>query len=550
MECYRINNLSFSYPNGKKALENVSLEFEEGGLHVLCGKSGSGKTTLLRLLVPALSPVGNIKGETEFMGYALSSLSQRESAQNIAYISQNTEYQIVTHTPRNEIAFALENLGLPSDEIRLRTSECAMYFSLSSIMDKNISELSGGQKQTVCLAAALCVHPKVLILDEPTAQLDVVAARELFTVLRRLCDETSLTVIIAEHRLENLVSVCDSLTAIDNGKVVCSLAPEKAAYEMYGKSDFLSLCLPSQMRIHRRLDLSGDAPVKISQARRQLHGLLGTKELERIEDVCEKKSDETVLKVKNLVHSYGDGFVLKGFDMEVKKGTFLSLMGENAAGKSTAMSLMSGVLECKKGKIEIFSKKIEKYSKGELYNSCVAVIPQDVKDLFAGPTVLDDLKNVYAHKGKEDEEYFKDICFFCEIEPILSSHPYDISGGEMQRAALAMALLKRPKILFADEPTKGMDAEFKKKFGKMIRDLCSKGLTCITVSHDTEFCAEFCDECALIFDGRCAVKKSSRSFFCENYFYTTASNKIAKELFPGAVTESEVVRLCKKYLER
>lgn len=549
MECYKINNLSFSYPNGKKALQDVSLSFEEGKLHVLCGKSGCGKTTLLRLLVPALTPVGKIKGEIEFMGRALTSLSQKESTQSIAYISQNTEYQIVTHTPRNEIVFALQNLGLPSDEIRLRTSEIAMYFSLGDILDKNINELSGGQKQTVCLAAALCVHPKVLILDEPAAQLDVAKARQLYTVLRRLCDETSLTVIIAEHRLQNLVSVCDSLTAIDSGKVVCSLLPEDAAEKMYGKSEFLSLCLPSQMRIHQMLGLSGKAPLTISQARSQLHSLLGTKELEKCKGVCEKKGGETVLKVKNLVHSYGDSFVLKGFDLEVKKGMFLSLMGENAAGKTTALSLMSGVLECKRGKIEIFSKRIEKYSKSELYNSCVAIIPQDVKDLFAGPTVLDDLKNVLNSTEKSDEKHFKQICAFCEIEEILSSHPYDVSGGELQRAALAMALLKRPKLLFADEPTKGMDAQFKKKFGEMIKQLCENGLTCIAVSHDTEFCAQFCDECAMIFDGRCAVKKSAKSFFSENYFYTTASSKIAKELFPGAVTESEVVRLCKKYLK-
>lgn len=550
MECYKIKNLSFSYPNGKKALEDVSLSFKEGGLHVLCGKSGCGKTTLLRLLVPALSPVGSVKGEIEFMGRLLSSLSQKESVQSIAYISQNTEFQIVTHTPRTEIAFALENLGLPTDEIRLRTSETAMYFSLGDIMDKNINELSGGQKQSVCLAAALGVHPKVLILDEPAAQLDVAKTRELYTVLRRLCDETSLTVIIAEHRLENLVSLCDSLTAIDGGKIVCSLAPEKAAAQMYGKSEFLSLCLPSQMRIYRKLGLSGEVPLTVRQARQQLHSLLGTKELERVIDRCEKKEGETALKVKNLAHSYGDGFVLKGFDLEVKKGTFLSLMGDNAAGKTTALSLMSGVLECKRGKIEIFSKKIEKYSKNELYNSCIAVIPQDVKDLFAGPTVFDDLVNVQNSTEKSDEELLKQVCDFCEIEGILTSHPYDVSGGELQRAALAMALLKSPKLLFADEPTKGMDAQFKKKFGKMIRQLCEKGLTCIAVSHDTEFCAEFCDECAMIFDGRCAVKKSAKSFFSENYFYTTACSKIAKENFPGAVTEGEVVRLCKKYLSR
>lgn len=548
MDCFKIKNLSFSYPNGNRVLNDVSLSFEQGKLHFLCGKSGCGKTTLLRLLVPALNPVGKAEGEVFFFGKSLSSISRRESVRNISFISQNTEYRIVTHTVRSELAFSLENLGLSSDEIGLRIAECAMYFSLSDIMDKKICELSGGQKQLVCLASALAVHPKVLVLDEPAAELDIVAARELFTVLRRLCDEISLTVIIAEHRPENLLPICDSVTAIDGGRVVCSHSPSKAADEMYAKGGFLSLCLPSPTRIDKQLSLGGETSLTVEQAGTKLRKLLGWGEIERIESEEKERSKTTALSVKGLYHSYGDRFVLRDFNLDVEQGTFLSLMGENAAGKTTALSLMGGILQPKRGRISVFGKDIKKYKGGELYNGLIAVLPQDVKNLFAGPTVLEDLENV-AGKADGYKERLKEVCRFCEIEELLSSHPYDISGGELQRAALAMALLKNPKLLMMDEPTKGMDAEFKIKFGKKIKDLCNTGMTVIMVSHDAEFCAEFCDECALVFDGKAIVKKDRKSFFSENYFYTTGANKIAREFFPNAVSESEVVSLCKKHLE-
>lgn len=547
---FKLKNLSFAFPNGREVLKNINLEINQGEFVVICGKSGSGKTTLLRLLKPQLKPHGKQSGKFEIFEKDESALSLRDSASKIGFVMQNPELQCVTTTVCSELLFGLENLGFEPSSAKLRVAETAALFSLEKIIDKKVSNLSGGQKQFLNLAAVTAMNPQILILDEPTAQLDPVSAQRLIDTLIALCREYGVTVIITEHRLEKLIPLCDRLVVLENGRIISNGKPGKINPELLKTNNFLRLSVPLPMRIHAALSLSGDAPTDINGGRKMLLSLLknGIPDLPIKNKQTEK--GETAVKIKNLFYSYdGKEYVLKKLSLKIQKGTFFALLGSNGAGKTTLLGLIGGLLKTKKGTIELFGKNINKYNPQELYRENVVVLPQNCEAIFAGPTVYDDLENILKSEKTPKNEIKKQIgemSEFCEIKDILSSHPYDISGGELERAALAAVLLKKPKLLLLDEPTKGLDNLFKNQLSKKIRELCKSGVTVVMVSHDTEFCAEYCDECALIFDGECVSQKNAHDFFEQNCFYTTAASRMTRRILPSAVTESEVLELCKK----
>lgn len=550
---FKINNLSFSYPESKKqALKNINLTINQGEFIVICGKSGGGKSTLLRMLKPELTPHGAKTGEITF--FDSKDFSLRQSAEKIGFLLQNTEYQAVTHSVRSELAFGLENLGLDSKTIRLRIAEISAYFSLESIIDKKIAELSGGQKQMVCLASILMMHPDVIIFDEPTSQLDPMAAETLLNTVQKLCRENGITVIITEHRLEGLIPIADRVIVIDEGKILSDTSPRNIPSELIKSNEFLSCAVPTSMRLHADLGLASSIPLNVSEGRYMLSSLFTNKsEYTELTEKLYKNSNEIAVEAKDLWFAYDKSrYVLKGLALKIKKGSFFALLGANGAGKTTALSLMSGLLPCKQGKIKLFGKSITKYKDNELYGKTVGVLPQKCESLFGGNTIREDLDKALTKSvpdKKTRNEKIEAMATFCEITDLLERHPYDISGGEMQRAALCMVLLNEPQILFLDEPTKGMDNLFKKQLASKIRELNAKGITTIMVSHDTEFCAEYCDECAMIFDGVCVLQEEKNKFFSQNFFYTTAANKIARDIFPLAVTERQVFELCRKNLK-
>lgn len=552
---FKINNFSFSYPNeASPALKNINLEIEQGEFVVICGRSGSGKSTLLRMLKPELTPKGKSEGEIIFFGKSKDQFTQRSSVENIGFMLQNPEYQTVTHTVRSELAFALENLGLDSKIIRLRIAEICAYFSLDAIIDKKVSELSGGQKQNLCLACIVAIHPKAIILDEPTSQLDPISASSFLDTAQKLCKENGITVIVTEHRLENVIPISDRVIIMENGEIISDSKAREINCELIEKNDFVSCCLPFAMKLHSALKLKGQLPLSVAEGHKALEKLLENRLTYTVPEKEERQeSKDLAVEMKNVRFAYDySGYVIKNMSLKISVGSFTAIMGANGAGKTTALSLMSGILPCKSGKIKLLDKDIRKYKPSELYGSVVAFLPQKCESLFAGNTVKEDLESVLNNLGltKADRESrINSVASFTEITPLLNKHPYDISGGEMQRAALAMVLLKEPKIIFLDEPTKGMDNLFKQQFAKKIKELCSKGITAVMVSHDTEFCAEYCDECAMIFDGTCVLKENKNVFFSQNYFYTTVANKISRDIFHSAITRKQVISLCKKNLQ-
>lgn len=552
---FELKNLSFSYPETDvKALNSINLTIRQGEFIVLCGKSGSGKSTLLRMLKPELTPHGKVYGERIFFGKAQKDFTQRESAEEIGYLLQNSEYQAVTHSVRSELAFGLENLGLDSKTIRLRITEISAYFSLENIIDKKISELSGGQKQLVCLASILAMHPQVIIFDEPTSQLDPMATENLLNTVYKICKENGITVIITEHRLESLIPMADRVIVMDKGEIISDTEPRNIPSKLINNNDFVASSVPVSMRIHSKLGLNGTLPLTVAEGRKMLSDLFPQKpEYTDIKPSANEKATDLAVECKDLRFAYDKSrYVLKGLNLKIKKGSFFALLGANGAGKTTALSLMSGILECKSGKVKLFGKNINKYNYNELYGNLVGVLPQKCESLFAGNTVREDLEKAISKEKLSKEERNEKVNYvasFCEITELLDRHPYDISGGEMQKSALAIVLLKNPKIVFLDEPTKGIDNLFKKQLAEKMSELCNNGITVVMVSHDTEFCAEYCDECAMIFDGMCTLQDSKDSFFAQNYFYTTAANKIARDVFPLAVTERQVLRLCQQNLK-
>lgn len=551
---FKLKNFSFTFPNGKTALKNISLEIKRGELVVLCGKSGSGKTTLLKMLKPELSPHGKSSGAVEIFGAEKALLSRRESAEKIGFIMQNTELQAVTPTVKSELFFGLENLGLAPGKARLRVAETAELFSLEKLLEKKLGSLSGGQKQLVNLASVCAMNPQALLLDEPTAQLDPVSAQRLIDVITTLCREYGVTVVISEHRLEKLLPLADRVLVLEGGELVNNTSPKEIDAEVVARNEFFRSSLPFAMRLYFSLGFSKDAPTDIESGRKWLSSLFREVKAESLPPEKPPQKRETAVRVKNLFYSYdGKEYVLKGLNAEIKKGSFFAVLGANSAGKTTLLNLIGGLIKAKKGRIELFSREIGKYKETELYRGNIAVLPQNCETLFAGPTVFEDLENVLLCEKlskRERQELIAGVSAFCGVEPLLKSHPYDLSGGELQRAALAAVLLKKPRLLLLDEPTKGMDGLFKAQLAKKLRSLCKSGVTVVMVSHDTQFCAEYCDECALLFDGRCAFCGGAREFFAENCYYTTAASKITRGIFKSAVTESEVLSLCKKNLSR
>lgn len=551
MEQYKIENLSFRYPSrGENALKNINLSVNCGEFVTLCGKSGCGKTTLLRLLKTALSPVGEKTGEIYFCGKPLDTADARQQAEKIGFVMQNPDNQIVTDKVWHELAFGLESLGFSTPEIRVRVSEMASFFGIESLFYKNVVELSGGQKQLLNLASVMALQPGVLILDEPTSQLDPIAADEFLATLEKINRELGTTVILSEHRLEDAFRISDRVIVLDDGAVIADAPPKKVGEILKTLNHEMQAALPTPMRIYNALESGSDCSLTVGEGRIWLEKYSQTHSLrpELIpRDTAETAARDVVVEVRDAWFKYERNLpdVIKNLNVKIEKGTLFAILGGNGTGKTTALSLMSGLNAPYRGEVFVNGKKISEIKK--LHGKILSVLPQNPQTLFVKKKVYLDLDEILSEKGLSDDEKrgrIAEISSLCRIENLLESHPYDLSGGEQQRAALAKVLLNKPQIILMDEPTKGLDAHFKKIFADIIDDLTSHGVTVVMVSHDMEFCAEHADKCALFFDGSITSTDTPRKFFAGKNFYTTSANRIARSLLPDAILCDDVVRAC------
>ena len=551
-----IENLSFAYPvaANRKILDNINLSFEKGEYIVLCGKSGSGKTTLLKQLKSVLAPNGIKEGRVLIDGVPSEELSIRQQAEKIGYVMQNPDDQIVTDKVWHELAFGLESLGCEQSEMRARVAEMACYFGIQSWFHKNVSELSGGQKQLLNLASVMAMQPEILILDEPTGQLDPIAASDFLNTVRKINIELGTTVIITEHRLEDIFHAADRAVVIENGKIIANAPPRQAAAQLYEEKNEMFAATPAPVRIFSECKGEGECPLTVREGRKWLENLFGERDMSEKDGITsgEKhpeeadllfENSEIVLSVKEAWFRYEKELpdVLKGVDIQVPKAAIYAIVGGNGAGKSTFLKSICGICRPYRGKIKIFGKAAEKYKGSELFENCIAMLPQDPKSLFVGKTLRLDLEEM-----TKDSEEIQRIAKLCEVTNLLESHPYDLSGGEQQRGALAKVLLTHPKILLLDEPTKGIDCFFKAKLSGIFKKLKEQGITVVMVSHDVEFCAENADIVGMFFDGQIISSGTPESFFGHNSFYTTAAGRMSRSIFENTITAEQVIEKVKQ----
>ena len=550
MEDFKIDNLSFCYPaaNGKKSLDSVSFSVKKGEYTVLCGRSGSGKTTLLRHLKSVLTPNGKRSGEVYFCGTPLDRVSTRDQSSGIGYVMQNPDDQIVTDKVWHELAFGLESLGCEQRTMRARVAEMASYFGIQDWFHRNVAELSGGQKQLLNLASVMAMQPRVLILDEPTSQLDPIAASDFLNTVRKINTELGTTVIITEHRLEDIFPYVDRAIVMEEGRVIADGAPKHIGKLLYESHSPMFRAMPTPVRVFFGTGAQGQAPLTVREGRRWLSSEFTDKP--RIDTLpvsaFEDEVDDPAISLKEVWFRYEKNStdVMRGVSLDVPKGSLCAIVGGNGTGKSTTLKAICGVCKPYRGSIKIFGKPQEKYKQTELFSRCLAMLPQDPKSLFVKKTVYEDLFEM-----TKDEAKIKATAQLCQITPLLNSHPYDLSGGEQQRAALCKVLLGEPKLLLLDEPTKGMDSFFKDSFASILGRLKAQGITVVMVSHDIEFCAEHADMISMFFDGGIVTTDAPVRFFSANSFYTTAASRMSKHIFANAVTAEDVVQLYRQNKE-
>ena len=549
MAHFQIKDLSFSYPTakGKKSLDGVSLSIEKGEYIVLCGKSGSGKTTLLRQLKSVLAPHGKKQGEILFNGTPIEKVNQRVQSAKIGYVMQNPDDQIVTDKVWHELAFGLESLGCDQKTMRARVAEMACYFGIQDWFHRDVANLSGGQKQLLNLASIMAMQPEVLILDEPTSQLDPIAASDFLNTVRKINIELGTTVIITEHRLEDIFPYADRAVVMDGGKIIADDTPRNIGKLLYKQKNDMFAAMPTPIRVFYGAGGNGDCPLTVREGRTWLsktypEPMVNILPAEELDDEIEKPA----LSLKELWFRYEKDSpdVLRGVSAEVPTGTLYAIVGGNGAGKSTTLKAVCGICKPYRGKVKVFGKPVEKYKSAELFGGCLAMLPQDPKSLFVKKTVREDLAEM-----TKDEKRIAEVAAVCEIESLLNNHPYDLSGGEQQRAALAKVLLTEPRLLLLDEPTKGIDSFFKEKLAAILCKLKEQGITIVMVSHDVEFCAKYADMVSMFFDGQMLTTDTPRRFFGNNSFYTTAANRMSRHVFSMAVTAEDVVELCRQNKE-
>lgn len=547
MEKIKVDNLSFSYPKSDKlALDSVSLSIMESEFVVLCGKSGCGKSTLLRHLKKSMNPYGNKLGNVCFDGEEIEEMNDRDAASKIGYVQQNPDNQLVTDKVWHELAFGLESLGYSNSVIKRRVAEMASYFGIQTWFRKSVSELSGGQKQLLNLASVMAMQPEILILDEPASQLDPIAARDFLSTVHRLNRELGVTIVISEHRLEEIFPLADRAIVMDEGRIIANAKPGEVAIQLAGSGGEESVHpmyygMPPVMKLFPKelVRWQDSLPMTLREGRILMEKLFenGTLKLKdgEIHNPIEGKeaaSGEPVIKLKNLYFRYAKNSddVLRGLSLEIEEGRLHCLLGGNGSGKSTTLKAICGIIKPQSGKVKLSD------------NCRAAMVPQNPQALFTEISCEEEVLEGMCYQKLEIEEKVRrteEMLKLMEIEHLRKANPYDLSGGEQQRLALAKVMVSNPDILLLDEPTKGLDPFFKQTLGRILRSLCKENKTIFMVSHDIEFCAEFGDRCSMFFDGEIATSGSSKEFFSGNNFYTTVENKLTRKWCEGIITGEE-----------
>lgn len=540
----QIKNLNFQYALSQETnLKNINVDIKTGDFITLAGSSGSGKTTLLRQLKKELWPVGKRSGEILFNGQLLDDLSVSDSAEKIGMVFQDPDSQLVMDTVIQEIAFSLENIGEDSGTIQRKIAELVSFLGFQDLLYTSVHDLSGGQKQLVNLAAVLILQPDLLLLDEPTAQLDPISTKEFINLLQRIHDELGITIVISEHRLDDVLPMSNKVWLMSGGEIVYQGPTKTGILKMWQHED-LKAFIPSVPRLFLNQNLvnpTDDLPLTVVTGKRAL--IDNQIALEQKSFVPDVEATQTILAAKEVSFQYekNSPYVLEGLSMDVQQGQWLSIVGKNGTGKSTLLKVLIGILRPRRGSISFQQKSLKKWNQTELFNS-IGYLSQKPSDHFSFESVEQEfIQRANQLHYPNPEQSANEMLIQLGIQKLIQQNPHDTSGGEQQLIALGIILLSQPKVLILDEPTKGLDPLKKQKLGNLLKQLQHNGLTIIMASHDMEFSAMFSDKCALLFDGVVTSIEEPHTFFAHNFFYTTAINRMLRYQLPLALTWKEIV---------
>lgn len=547
MEILALKNLSFCYAGeSAAALREIDLRIRGGEIVLLAGGTGSGKSTLLRLIKRELAPRGELGGEIELGGRAISELSDRDAAARVGYVAQRPEEQIVTDRVYHELALGAESLGWPPALIRRRVAEVASFFGIDEWFDRPTAELSGGQRQLLTVASIMVTDPDVLLLDEPTSRLDPIAAAELISAVVRLNRELGTTLIIAEHRMEDILPYADRLIVLDGGRVAVDDTPRRAA-AILPQCLPVADALPAAARLWREAAednirvAAGECPLSVKEGRRFFAECIGGAGISESPEPPEPKKSQKptadpAIELRDVFFRYSrdSDDALRGLCMTVRRGEIYCLLGGNGSGKSTALTVAAALRRPYAGSVRILGRRPAAWGE-ELHGGVLGYLPQEAEMLLLHDSVAEELASV----GLSPRDLPP------ELQLPADRHPFDLSGGERELLALAKVLSRRPRILMLDEPTKGLDASARAALSSLLCRLRAEGMTIIAVTHDSEFAADVADRCGFLFCGELISEGGVREFFSGNAFYTTPAARITRGLAEGIVTVSaarEVVK--------
>lgn len=537
MALLEFKNTSFTYAlNNTKTLTNINLEIEEGEFVVICGPTGSGKSTLLKLIKKEIRPTGKLEGQILYKNQDLNNFSLKESVETFGLVMQNVDAQIVNEKVYSELAFGLSNLGYDVSTINRRIAEMSNYFGINNWYDRSTNNLSGGEKQILNLASILTMQPKVLLIDEATSQLDPITASEFIQVLRKINQDFGITVVVVEHRLDELFSIADKVVVLNEGQIVAVDKPREIAKKINDEKLYLNF--PLMLRVAKKINAQS-YPLTIKEGKNLLKSFSNKINLL---DVKENQLGSKLIELKNIYFKYyqNQKDILSGLDLIIHENEVLSIIGSNGSGKTTLLKLIARLINPYYGKIKLDKKNLKKYNNKELYYKNLSYLPQNPSEILFEMSIREELD----YDNLKSEELLK-LLNSLGIKELLDKHPDDLSGGEIQKVALAKILLQEPKIILLDEPTKGFDNHLKENLIKIISILKENKITIIIVSHDVEFCARVSDRIGLLFAGKIITLDKPNNFFPNNFFYTTITNKIARDKYPNVVTEQDLYEILK-----
>lgn len=521
MALLTVENLSFSY-GSEEVLKNISFSIEEGQFVALCGLTGSGKSTLLRLLKKELQPHGTIRGQIYFEGKPL----EQASTSLISYVMQKPDEQLVMEKVWQELAFPLENEAIATDNMQQTIAEVMQFLGIHHLFQQSISSLSGGQKQLVNLAVALVGKPKLLLLDEPTAQLDPLNATHFLQILERIHRELGIAICIVEHRLEELVPIVDEILLLEQKTITKQLPPQQLVQTLTNHPLLRAFGAPAYVFSQTNQSV---IPLTVREAKKALTKL----QLRSIEFLKQPLSNRAlVLEGENLYFRYGkkEKDVIENLHVQAFEKDIIAVFGGNGSGKSTLLHILAGTMKPYKGKI--INQSSDKQT--------IALLPQNPQTILMKNSVEEEFEMLRKVAPQQFEERKQKIIDLFELQSLLHQHPFDLSGGQQQLVAFAKLYCLNTPIVLLDEPTKGLDVQAKQLILQAVQLLQQEGKAIIMVTHDLDFSAECATHCTMLFEGNLTRIQPVRQFFCTNRFYTTAARRMTAHI-SNAITSDEVI---------